>query len=88
MGVVMHKLLRIVFGVLKSKRPFEESIDLLNQERAAEKQKRKAEGEKQIKTENKKSKRRYQMEELSNVPLSRRAAQKRKEMAGPNLTKT
>lgn len=89
MGIVMHKLLRMIFGVLKHKAPFDEVLDQYNQERATEKQKTKNEVEKKMKTEGLKglkSKRRYQSEELSNVPLSRRAAQKRKEMAGPNLT--
>jgi transposase len=87
MGVVMHKLLRIVFGVLKKRRAFSAEIDQSNQEKAQEKQKNRSAEENKIKSESKKRTRRYQIENLSNVPVSRRTAQKRKQMAGPNLTK-
>jgi len=37
-GVVMHKMLRVIYGVLKTGKPFNPEIDQKNQERAAEKQ--------------------------------------------------
>jgi transposase len=41
MGVVMHKLLRIIYGVLKNKTKFNETVDEKNQQQAADKQKQK-----------------------------------------------
>ncbi len=41
MGIVMHKLLRIAFGVLTHQQAFDQSVDEANQQRALEKQKRK-----------------------------------------------
>ena len=78
MGAVMHKLLRIIYGVLKNQRSFDEAIDQQNQSRAAEKQKQIAETQKENKKEEKKH--RYQAISIE-APLSRRAAQKRKKQA-------
>ena len=38
MGVVMHKLLRIIYGVLKSKKGYDPDVDEKNVLKAAEKQ--------------------------------------------------
>ena len=46
MGVCMHKLLRIIYGVLKNQTKFNETVDEKNQQQAADKQKQK---EQQIK---------------------------------------
>jgi len=69
MGVVMHKLLRIIYGVLKNKTNFDPRIDEENTRKATEKQKE------QNSSEQKKY--RYQIESAE-APISRRAAQKRK----------
>lgn len=38
-GAAMHKLLRIIFGVLKSQKPFDAEVDRKNQMNSKEKQK-------------------------------------------------
>lgn len=68
MGVVMHKLLRIIYGVLKNKTAFDPNVDKQNQLKAEEKQKEK-------KLEDKKY--RYQTGPMD-APISRQTAQKRK----------
>ena len=77
MGVVMHKLLRIIYGVLKNQMPFDEAIDQKNQERAAEKQKQTEETKKENQINKKQKKYRYQTVSLE-APISGRAAKKRK----------
>jgi transposase len=69
MGVVMHKLLRIIYGVLKNKTPFDPVVDQQNVLKAAEKQ------QQQNTSEQKKY--RYQVQSME-APISRRAAEKRK----------
>lgn len=77
MGVVMHKLLRIIYGVLKNKQPFNIEVDEKNKNRSEEKQK---ENESLLKLENEiKSERKYRFQALStDAPISRRNEQKRK----------
>lgn len=76
-GVTMHKLLRIIYGVLKNNKPFEASIDEYNiknaEEKKLEKQKQLEEGKKQIQQK----KMRFQPVTI-NAPISRKAAQKLK----------
>ncbi len=78
MGIVMHKLLRIAFGVLTHQQAFDQSVDEANQQRALEKQKEKKETNKKIQKEALKGKRRYQPEATKDVPLSSRAVKKEK----------
>ena len=68
-GVCMHKLTRIVFGVLKNGKPFEPDIDKHNQHRSVAKQ---------IKIKNNSEIRRFQPEDPK-APISRRQFKKRKE---------
>ena len=77
MGVVMHKLLRIIYGVLKNKTPFDPGIDEKNTQQAKEKQQQR---EQQIKqTEKTKEQIRYRYQcATTDAPISRIAAQKRK----------
>lgn len=77
MGVVMHKLLRIIYGVLKNKKEFDETIDQKNQSLAAEKQKQIEQGQKENKKSAEQKKHRYQSVSIE-APISRRAAQKRR----------
>jgi transposase len=78
MGVVMHKLLRIIYGVLKNKKEFDVETDVQNQQRSSEKQKEKQEAEKEKKEI--KSLKKYRYQPLSvEAPISRIAAKKRKE---------
>lgn len=77
MGVLMHKLLRVIYGVLKNETKWDPEVDEKNIKEASEKQKeseQKRKEERKIK-ENKKT--RYQSN-LEEAPISRRQAQKRK----------
>lgn len=67
-GICMHKILRIIYGMLKSNTTFDSAIDKKNQQRSARKL------NKPVKDKN----RRYQ-EFDSNAPISKRQRQKRKE---------
>lgn len=78
MGVVMHKLLRIIYGVLKNQTDFDAAVDEKNQSRSKEKQVQREELEKETKKIKQQRKHRYQVA-AQDAPLSRRAAQKRKE---------
>lgn len=81
MGIIMHKLLRVVYGVLKNKSVFNAETDERNQVHAEEKQKANNEKSKKDKRIAVKSKRRYQEEKTEDVPLSLKAAQKREKAA-------
>ncbi|OOQ58244.1 IS110 family RNA-guided transposase [Mucilaginibacter pedocola] len=81
MGVVMHKFLRIIYGVLKNKTAFNPQVDELNQQKAAGKQQEKEQQDKAEKKINKQKKHRFQ-EATSDAPISRRKEQKiRKQIA-------
>lgn len=77
MGVVMHKLLRIIYGVLKNQTTFDAAIDQKNQSRAADKQLQTKERQKENKKITEQKKHRYQSISTE-APISRIAAQKRK----------
>lgn len=68
-GVCMHKLARVVFGILKNKTPFDPDIDRKNQNRSKAKKENKS---------NMTEARRFQMED-QHAPISRRQNKKRKE---------
>jgi transposase len=71
-GIIMHKLLRVVYGMLKSKLPFNEQTDIVNQVKSNQEIQNEA-----IKVSVNKTSRRYQ--ELGTVaPLSGRNYKKRK----------
>ena len=76
-GVAMHKMLRIIYGILKNKQTFDPKIDEKNQERSKEKQ---TEKEGDIKKNKKiKQNKKYRFQQLSSEgPVSRRNSQKRK----------
>lgn len=77
MGVVMHKLLRIIYGVLKNKTKFNAATDEENIAQAAERQQNKKQEKKEEKKNTELKRHRYQS--LStDAPISRRNAQKRK----------
>lgn len=83
MGIVMHKLLRIIFGVLKHKRPFDPEKDASNQQKAREKEKEKQIEAKQTRKEQTTKLERYDQAELAASPVSKRHAKKRKKEAEP-----
>lgn len=76
-GVVMHKLLRIMYGVLKSRKPFNPETDIANQQRSKEKQASKEENEKAEKKVAEQKKYRFQSL-TEDGPVSARNAKKRK----------
>lgn len=81
MGVVMHKLLRIIYGMLKNKTRFNAETDELNQQKAQEKQQDKEQKNKAEEKVKKQKKHRFQ-DQTTQAPISRRAEQKiRKQIA-------
>lgn len=86
-GAAMHKLLRIIYGVLKSKKAFDTEVDKKNQQNAKEKQKLNEKNNKEKLKEKKKIIHRYQAEN-SQGPISGRKAvklKKQKESQTPIL---
>jgi len=80
-GVVMHKLLRIIYGILKNKVKFSAEIDEQNQQKATEKQHNKEQKDKADKKVKQQKKHRFQVVSTE-APISRRAEQKiRKQIA-------
>jgi transposase len=82
-GVVMHKLLRVVFGVLKHRLPFDAAKDADNQDKAKEKQKEKQAEAKQSKKDQSVKLERYNQADLTGYPISKRHAKRRKKEAEP-----
>lgn len=81
MGIVMHKLLRIIYGVLKNKTKFSAETDELNRQRSTEKQQNKEQTNKVNEKVKKQKKHRFQ-EVSTDAPISKRAEQKiRKQIA-------
>jgi len=83
MGVLMHKMLRIIFGVLKNNKPYDISIDEQNRQKSIGKQADLKELIKQQTKENLKKKRRYQKLEVKEIPISKFKAKKIKELEMP-----
>jgi len=85
MGVVMHKLLRIVYGILKTQTPYDPHIDQANQKQAAQKQKefeqKAAEKNQRRKTRRQRFNTATETDQPEQAPISRRAWQKRKQDA-------
>jgi len=69
-GIVMHKLLRIVWGILSSNKPYDARVDQKNQTKNINEQKN-------IETEEMDKKRRFQKPDLT-APISSRQNKKRK----------
>lgn len=78
MGVVMHKLLRVIFGVLKNRTPFSLEVNAKNVENAEVKQLEQKEKLKVQKKEQVQKLERYNQVELEISPISKRHAKKRK----------
>jgi transposase len=84
MGVVMHKLLRIVYGVLKNQMPYNPQVDRDNRQRSQEKQEQYQREATRNKTAQKTTRQRYMSQgadSTEDAPISRRAYQKRKQEA-------
>lgn len=76
-GVVMNKMLRVIYGVLKSGRAFNAEIDKEHQQQAAQKQEIKKKQNKEHKKASKEKTERYQSY-LNTAPISGRNFKKRK----------
>ena len=79
-GVVMHKLLRMVFGILSAKTGFDASIDEKNTMQSEERQKQKEDQSKEMKKEKQEKKYRFQYASIE-APVSRIAAKKIEQIA-------
>lgn len=79
-GIIMHKISRIIYGMLKHRKKFDPSIDEANRNKtkARETGKEKNNDKNKIKQESDKN-RRYQSHD-QNAPISRRQNQKRKKL--------
>ncbi len=82
--VVMHKMLCMIFGILKSKKPFDISIHQTNQVKSEQKQKE-AESKGNLNKAEKKNKReRYIGENQLEAPISRKQSKNiKKELLAP-----
>ncbi len=76
-GVIMHKILRIIYGILKNKTKYDAETDLKNKEKSAEKQKENEQKQKETKLKNNQKKQRFQ-QPTTEAPISRKAEQKLK----------
>lgn len=76
MGVVMHKLCRIIFGILKNEQPFDEKVDLKNIAQNQQKNVQKPSTSATL--------RRFQ-EESDQAPISRRKLKQRREGNQPQV---
>jgi transposase len=79
MGVVMNKMLRIIYGVLKNRTKYNIEIDYKNQENAQKKQKQKEQKQEELQQEKQTKLERYNMKELSTMPVSNRYAKKKRQ---------
>lgn len=86
-GVLMHKLLRMIYGILKSGKPFDADTDHENQKKANEKQENQKQNLKEKTKESKRKIYRYQSLEISGPISGRRAAKIKKQTASQAPTK-
>ena len=77
MGVVMHKMLRVIYGVLKSQIAYDPQIDLQNIETASKKREEVQLNNQKEKLKSKRKAERFS-EDDTDAPISRIAAKKRK----------
>ena len=85
MGIVMNKMLRIIYGVLKNKTRYDRETDCKNQQQAKAKQESKEKGEKELKVEKQTKLERYNQQGNENLPVSKRYAKKKRQ--SPKLQK-
>ncbi len=79
MGVVMNKMLRVIFGVLKNKTKYNIETDQKNQQNAQAKQKQKEDKQKEEKKEKQTRLERYNDTVQENLPISNRHAKKKRQ---------
>ena len=78
MGVVMNKMLRVIYGVLKTKTTYNREVDYKNQQNAKAKQTAKEEKLIEIKKEKQTKLERFNQGELKSMPVSKRYANKKR----------
>jgi hypothetical protein len=83
MGILMHKMLRTIYGILKNETPYSEEIDLKNQQKSQKIQEDKQEQKRKQLKEERKKKRRYQEQNINESPISRRMVKKIKDLEQP-----
>jgi hypothetical protein len=84
MGVVMHKLLRIVYGILSHQTPYDPAIDRQNKENAEKVREEIKKKTKQTGRKKQSGRQRFMTldsDEMDQPPISRRAWKKRKQEA-------
>ena len=79
MGVVMNKMLRIVYGVLKNRTRYDREIDYKNQQQAKQKQSEKQQEGTNLKQEKLTKLERFNYADTKNVPVSKRHAKKKRQ---------
>lgn len=82
MGVVMHKLLRIVYGILTHQKPYDPAIDRKNRENAEKIRKENKKKTNQATRKKQSHRQRFMQQDVDGVdqpPISRRAWKKRKQ---------
>lgn len=88
-GVLMHKLLRIIYGVLKSGIPYDVAIDQVNRDRSLEKQASIVNFKQQQIINNRQKSRRYlKSEDPLTAPISGRKAKKIRELNSSQSTES
>ena len=88
MGILMHKMLRIIYGMLKNETQYSPEIDRKNQEKSSKIQEDKQEQKKKQVKEEMKKKRRYQKQDLKESPISKRMVKKVKDLEQPQTVNT
>lgn len=79
MGVVMNKMLRIIFGVLKNRTKYNPEVDYKNQQNAQAKQMGKEEKHIEIKKEKQTKLERYNTGAVKEMPVSKRYAKTKRQ---------
>ena len=79
MGVMMNKMLRVIFGVLKTKTAYSIETDQKNQQNAKTKQKQKEQKQAEEKKEKQTTLERYNNTEQADLPISNRHAKKKRQ---------
>lgn len=86
-GVLMHKLLRMIYGILKSGKPFDAEVDYKNQKDAEARQEKKKQDLKEKTKESRRQIYRHQPLEVDGPISGRRAAKIKKQTASQSPTK-
>jgi transposase len=79
MGIVMNKMLRVIFGVLKTKTKYNQETDAKNQQNAQNKQQQKEQKQAEEKKEKQTKLERYNNTNDDGLPISRRHAKKKRQ---------